>query len=562
MRLSIQGAIPRITWRSAALTNATVLQARLPLICLLTLQGAVSLLLLRNTAFQDEALYLYAGSQMMAAMRAGAPLLDPFPEYLSGNPYYYPLIASTLDAWGGLEAARMLSLVAMLGVTTCVYWVGKELFGRESAILGAAIFAFQGSVLFLGRLATYDASCLLLLALSVVIALRASAARNPLVALGIGPLLVLAVLTKYAALLWAPSVFAILAWSALQRGGWRYMAVRVGVAVGSLLASAFLILGAFDNSFLIGMRGSTLSRAILQEVARLNLAWDVVKLGGVGLGLAFIGCLVVAREQRVLAAILIGSALLAPAYHIYKAEPISLHKHIAYGLYFAAPVAGYALARLATASERSWGQNIGVSSNWLSGLALCLVIFLVGAQQASWENHTWSDSSGMVTVMRGLVRPEAGHYLAEDMEVARYYLQDVTADWQWVGPFFFAYTNVAGQQYSGVPAYKAAVADGYFDVVELSYGVAAPLDIALQDELKRGSAYDLVAKTPAQNVYGSGYYWIWSKHVSSVTGSPAQVAQNTGARRPAPTDGCVPVATVNRPASPASSSGESCATGP
>jgi Dolichyl-phosphate-mannose-protein mannosyltransferase len=498
----------------------------------------------------------------MAAMRAGAPLLDPFPEYLSGNPYYYPLIASNLDAWGGLEAARTLSLVAILGVTVCVYWVGKELFGRESAILGAAIFAFQGSVLFLGRLATYDASCLLLLALSVVIALRSSFARNPLVALGIGPLLVLAVLNKYAALLWAPSVFAILAWSSLQRGGWRHMAVRVGVAVGSMLVTALLILAAFDTSFLVGMRGSTLSRSIVQEVARLNLAWDVVKLGGVGLGLAFIGCLVVAREQRVLAVILIGSALLAPAYHIYKAEPISLHKHIAYGLYFAAPLAGYALARLATVSGRSCGQNIGGGSNWLSGLALCLVVFLVGARQALWENHTWSDSSGMVTVMRGLVRPEAGHYLAEDMEVARYYLQDVTADWQWAGPFFFAYTNTAGQHFSGVPAYKAALADGYFDVVELSYGVAAPLDIAIQEELTRGSAYDLVAKTPAQNVYGSGYYWIWSKHVASVTSSPARMAQNIGARPPAPTDDCMHGAIVNRPAWPAASTRESCATGP
>jgi hypothetical protein len=45
MRLSIRGAITRVAPRSAALTHTTALQARLPLICLLTLQGAVSLLL-------------------------------------------------------------------------------------------------------------------------------------------------------------------------------------------------------------------------------------------------------------------------------------------------------------------------------------------------------------------------------------------------------------------------------------------------------------------------------------------------------------------------------------
>ena len=532
MSVSVSGEVPRAAAGSRALMDRAVLWAHLPLLWLLTLQGAVTLVILRNTAFQDEALYLYAGRQIMTALRTSSPLIDPFPHYLSGDPYFYPLVAGILDAWGGVEAARMLSLVAVMGTTACVYWVAQQLYGRESAIFGAAIFAFTGSALFLARLATFDASCLFLLALSAVVALRGGVTHTPLVALGIGPPLVLAVLNKYAALLWVPSVLAILAWSTLHRWGWPQMVLRVGLALGSLLATARLALAVLDDSFLVGLQGSTTSRAIGHAAPRLDLAREVITVGGIGLGLAFIGCLLVARRQRLMAVTWAGSALLAPAYHIYKAEPVSLEKHVAYAAFFAAPVAGYAVARFVNAYRHPSGRDLVAGHNWLPGLALSLLVFMVGTQQATWQYHEWGDTTGMVTVMRTLVRPDAGHYLAEDMEVARYYLQDVTADWQWTGPFWLEYTNSAHQHFSGIAAYKAALADGYFDAVELSYGVATPLDLAIQGELQTGSHYDLVAKVPYQDVYGSGYYWIWRKIVAGPPAHPGRSAVTQHPRRP------------------------------
>ncbi|HEX8730317.1 MAG TPA: hypothetical protein VF739_16935, partial [Ktedonobacterales bacterium] len=340
-------------------------------------------------------------------------------------------------------------------------------------------------------------------------AFRASTARAPLLALALGPLLALATLNKYAAMLWAPSTLAILAWQTLGARGWFQALLRVVLALISIAASAALALAVLDRSFLHAVAGSTTSRAITQPAPRPGLIWEVVALGGIGLTLGFLGMLFAGRKRRMIALILFGSALLAPAYHIYKAEPVSLDKHIAYGLFFAAPLAGYAVTRLAGA-----GHTLVVASrSWLAALALCLIVFLLGAQQGHWMFHTWSDSAGMTEVMRSLVRPAGGRYLAEDMEVARYYLQDVTADWQWVGPFWFEYTNKQGQYFAGVDAYKAAVADGFFDVIELSYGVAAPLDYALQPELLNGKQYDLAAKVFYQNAYGAGYYMIWRKHV-------------------------------------------------
>jgi hypothetical protein len=524
---TMQGSINAQTRRVSRFTrvintlNETILPwPYLPLACLLTLQAGVALVTLRNSAFQDEALYLYAGRQIMISLRAGVPLIDPFPRYLSGDPYFYPLLSSILDAWGGVEAARMLSLVEMLGVTACVYWVARHLYGSESANYAAAIFAFQGSVLFLTRLATYDASCLLLLALAVVVALRSSVGRTPLIALGIGPLLTLAVLNKYAALLWVPSILAILAWQTLQKRGWRQMLVRFGVALGSLLASGRLALTVLDTSFLTGLQGSTTSRVILQEAPRAGLVREVIILGGIGLTLSLVGCLLVARGQRLLAWLLFGSALLAPAYHIYEAEPISLDKHVAYGLYFAAPLAGYAMTRIVRYGRD--GRDVAAGQNWVVGLAICLIIFLTGIQQANWQYHIWSDSDEMTAIMRTLVRPAAGRYLAEDMEVARYALQDVTEDWQWTGVFWLGYTNKAHQYLTGQDAYKAAIDEGYFDVVELSYGVSVTLDHAIDHDLSSGGKYDLVAKTFHQNVYGSGYYWIWRKHVAGSSTNSGQ----------------------------------------
>lgn len=479
----------------------------LPLVCLLALQAGVALVALRNSAFQDEALYLYAGRQIMSSLQTGAPLSDAFTAYMSGYPYFYPLAGGILDAWGGVEAARALSLVAMLGVTACVYWVAMHLFSREAANYAGAIFAFQGSVLFLARLATYDASCLLLLALAIVVALRSSVARAPWIALAIGPLLVTAFLTKYVALLWVPSVLAILAWQTLQNLGWREMLVRCGVALASLVASAGLVLAVVGAGFLAGLQGTTTNRVIAQAASRATLVREVIIVGGIALTLSLLGCLLVTHGQRLLAWLLFGSALLAPAYHIYKAEPISLDKHIAYGLMFATPLAGYAMARMVSA-----GRTVAVSQNWLIGLAICLTIFMTGIQQAGWQYHTWGDSSEMTAVMRMLVRPAVGRYLAEDMEVTRYALQDMTDGWQWTGVYWFDYTNKAHQHLIGEDAYKAAIDEGYFDVVELCFGFTAQLSHAIEHELKASGHYELVAKVPLQNVYGTGYYWIWRKH--------------------------------------------------
>src|SRR5579864_2842547 len=152
--------------------------SQLPLPLILLLQAITSPLALRNTAFADEALYLLAGQQIFLTWMGKPAYLEPYGLYFSGYPSFYPVIGGVLDFLGGLEQARLFSLLCMLIVTTCVYFMTIQFFDRKSALIAAFLFACDGSVLFLGRLATYDALCLCLLALVIMLSLRAAKAAS------------------------------------------------------------------------------------------------------------------------------------------------------------------------------------------------------------------------------------------------------------------------------------------------------------------------------------------------------------------------------------------------
>ncbi len=76
---------------------------RLPLPLILMLQAIASLIALHNTAFQDEALYLFAGRQIILSWMGKTTYLEPYGPYFSGYPSFYPVIGGVLDFLGGLE---------------------------------------------------------------------------------------------------------------------------------------------------------------------------------------------------------------------------------------------------------------------------------------------------------------------------------------------------------------------------------------------------------------------------------------------------------------------------
>ena len=72
---------------------------------MLATQSILTLRLVRSdTAFQDEALYLWAGHLEWANVLHGTPL-PQFPAFFSGAPVIYPLLGALADSIGGLTGA-------------------------------------------------------------------------------------------------------------------------------------------------------------------------------------------------------------------------------------------------------------------------------------------------------------------------------------------------------------------------------------------------------------------------------------------------------------------------
>jgi dolichyl-phosphate-mannose-protein mannosyltransferase len=504
---SIQtSAIKRIT---RIQVKASAIPSFWPLILILAMQAIFSVATLHNTAFQDEALYIYAGRQIWQQWLGGPPSLDHYSYFFSGYPYVYSIIGGGLDMLGGLELARSFSLVCMLLVTICGYYVTKKLFNEKSAIFAAVFFVCQGPVLFLSHLATFDSLCLCLLAVGTALAVNASLARRPWRVLGIGPILVLAFGAKYAALLFIPPVLAILVLCTLLKWGWISMLVRGTLGVLSLAVvgtSVAIIVIHFDPDVLHALAATTTNRAAILVATRLGLVEHIVEMVGLSFAVGLLG-LVFARKKHLLIVLLfLGSALLIPAYHIYKAEVISLDKHLGYSMFFIMPVAGFALASLS-------GFRLAVLSGryWLSGVALCLVLFLVGTGEAQNMFSTWPSTIDLTYVLKTQVRPASGRYLAEQFEVSRYYLRDDTYNWQWTGLDFFEYTDKQGHYYFGDEAYVKATNDGYFDLIQLNYGFNAKTAIIILQAIQHSKKYALIDKIPYQDSFGPGYFWVWRK---------------------------------------------------
>ena len=82
---------PLATIRARGLQAVTV--SRLVLLVILILQAILSLRL-RNTAFEDEATYLYAGHMELQHLLHGAALQGQYASYFSGSPVLYPVAAA------------------------------------------------------------------------------------------------------------------------------------------------------------------------------------------------------------------------------------------------------------------------------------------------------------------------------------------------------------------------------------------------------------------------------------------------------------------------------------
>lgn len=494
-------ASARRTWISRAVLGA-----------ILCLQALMSLRM-HNTAFEDEALYLYSGHMEIVHWLHGVSQQGNYASYFSGAPVLYPILGALADAVGGLAAARHVSLLAMLGCTTLLYSMSRRLFNERVALCAAALFSVTESAIFLGNFATYDAPALFLLALAAWIVVRTAARRRPVYLLA-APLAALAVAAKYAALLFVPTIAALAALAALPYLGRRALLrpAAFGLVVAALLAAALRLAG---RTYLQGISFSTTDRASgstpTSTLLHMSLLW-----GGLPFAVAVIGAIAYARRPRTepdeiiaepggtlrraaLGVVLAGTALLAPAEQIHLHTSVSLQKHIGFGLFFAAPMIGVGLVRIMGDHFRRVQLGIAV---WAVALTL-------GMTQARDLYSGWTNSSQMVHDIALAARPGA-HYLVEVPEVPIYYLMgnpDAQPD-QFTSTYNIGYADSQeGKFLTGDAGYVAAIQAGYFRLVTYNYQTTPGVDRVLAAALEADPSYKLEAVIP--NATGSVFQYVW-----------------------------------------------------
>jgi hypothetical protein len=341
-------------------TSGSVHIPGLSLMVILIVQAVLSLRMVwSNTAFSDEGLYLWAGRMEWSQWLHGT-VIPPFATYFSGAPVLYPPLGALANSVGGLAGARILSLSFMLGATVLLHGITRRIFDRYSAVFAAALFAGLGSAQYLGAFATYDAMALFLLAAATWLGIRAAAchstfSRVVLIIFAAG-VLATADAVKYAGALFDPVVLM-----AVASFHWRELGRRAGITAGCLGAGATAIgiamaLAWGGKPYATGIALTTLSRARgdwpIFGILFVSAGWvgAVAVLGVIGAAAASCGRR--AGSGRVLVWVLASAAFLAPAEQARIHVFTSLFKHVAFGGWFSAVVAGYAMTAFIRAVPR------------------------------------------------------------------------------------------------------------------------------------------------------------------------------------------------------------------
>jgi hypothetical protein len=490
----------------------------LPLVAVLAVQMILTLRLVNaDTAFEDEAAYIWAGHLEWMHLLHGTPI-PPFPSYFSGAPVIYPPLAALADSIGGLAAARILSLLFMLAATVLLWDVTRRLFGRQAAFFAAALFAILGPTCHLGAFATYDAMSLFLVALAawlVVCGGDRLAATGWLVSAGI--VLAIANVTAYSSILFDIPVILLALLIALPSHGAKIAASRcltVLVAAGVILTVGLLIGG---GPYVHGFETTTLERTPggASPLAVLGDAWlwtglvVLIALGGVTTSW-------LRREPHArtwLLAVMTATALLGPFEQARLHTAASLNKHVGAGAWFAAIAAGYALDKLISAAPAGRARTVTCAA---CVVALAFPLSL-GASQSYQFSTSWPKATSFVAIIRPLVDHGPGRYLVEDPQIAEYYLHAESHWTEWSstrnivlpsglstgGPSSAA--GVVGPGNAGT--YGTKIAAGYFTLVALNFADTTSLDRKIAADLKANHHYHLVQVIP----YGPapGTYVIW-----------------------------------------------------
>lgn len=484
------------------------------LIPFLAVQVLLSLRLIwTNTAYTDEALYMYSGGQQLNHWLHGS-IVEDYQKFFSGSPAIYPPISAMADAVGGLTGSRLLTLAFMLGTTSLLYAITHRLLSKRAAIAGTALFVSLGVTQFLSALATYDSMALFLLALSAyLVAGRQGSydtltdiARSTVIA---GGVLALANATKYATALWDPVVFGI-AWCTPVIDGysWRYGLGRAIRFTAAVLASLAIGISIGKAKYIQGILTTTLNRSASQigmgQSASLVFHDTWIWVGPV-LVITLIGaCLIPLAERNrpltALGAILLFAAVAAPLNQARIGTSVSLQKHVVFGAWFGCIIAGYAISKLLR-----FRALTGIAA-----VAIALLVSVFYTAQSTGLYHVWpKENPAFITALRPLLHPGKQQYLIEGHSaVTAYYIGPEINSLQWKDAEGYAYTDPqSGVTYSGKAALADAIKHRVFTLIIINFN--EPADYSMVSDIAKYGGYRFLVHLPPAKNNSYNHYTVW-----------------------------------------------------
>jgi hypothetical protein len=466
---------------------------RLGLLVILVIQAAEALRLVwSNTAFQDEAEYLWYGHMEWAHWLHGGPL-PVF--YLSGAPNVYPPIGAAVDSVAGLAGARLLSLLYMLAATALLYGTASRLFGRRAGLFAAAMFVAVGPTIDMSAFATYDPMSIGLMALAAYLAVRAagsSRASEAWIFLA-AVAAVLADATKFVAALWSPVIvaLAVLAapadWKMSVARGVRLTSYAVAVGVPAL----FLLGGQLSVT---GVSATTTQRGTGGD-PRLEVLWKAVPTVAAVLAVALLALVLAWRERTgrrpLIISVLVVATVLAPLFQAYDETTTSQYKHVVFGLWFGAMAAGFGLSKAVVVNPRK---------GWRVGLATAIFAGLLGYGQAVYWYGWWPNTTPlMAAIERRLPSDRPVLMQGGDQMVASYYLLHRGTQAELSSSYWYSPETIS-----------AMISAHELGMIEIDSGSTTSDNLVVKPAFLRKSGYRQVARIRWRDPNGDrGWFTIW-----------------------------------------------------
>jgi putative flippase GtrA len=526
-------------WSMAGRARALSLRA-VPwaLFAVLIIQGLLAARLIwSNTPFIDEAMYLYVGSEDLTHWIHGVPMED-YQTILSGSPAVYPPIGAIVNAFGGLTAARFLSLAFMLGTTCLLYATAARMFDKWTALIASALFASLAGTQFLGALATYDAMAVFLLALSAYLVIGKEKSYDTLTDVACSTVIAGAVLAvanadKYATALWDPVVIGLACCTPPMAGrSWKYgigRGLRFAVPLGAFLAVGLAV---GKGKYLRGILWTTVNRSSNQaDMGQpasliLRLTWDWI---GYVVIAAVLGAVLLLLSRRksfprasrgavaALCVILVLACIAAPLNQARIGTSVSLHKHVVFGAWFGCFLAGYAVTRILRV-------RVLIAAGALVALVLLGAVNALTAQTfyGNWPTENMS----FITALKPYVHAGDDRYLLSGYDDIPAYYVGVVSSVQWKEAGDYSYKDPqTGQVLVNGPAFADAIQHRVFSLIILNFQGGVPgepaNDYAIAADIAKYGGYKIVGHLPPDDSASKNYYTVWrvTGGSSNVTGT-------------------------------------------